>query len=181
MGRATRRPGHHNRRREVPCPRSPLPALLPGYGVLRCSRDHLQLNHEVRCRHQEGPVRKHCHVRWHHHVPWYRRQDAKGDHCPGSLHHQDQDYRSPREEVLRLDRRLHPDFPLHLPADVDLQAGVRRVRPWHCPQEVLLSCRLENLTQSLEPNLIQLLFSVLPFFVIIEYNLSTVSMNKKFV
>merc|ERR1711997_1407090 len=45
----------------------------------------------------------------------------------------------PREEVLRLDRRLHPGFPLHLPADVDLQAGVRRVRPWHCPQEVLLS------------------------------------------
>merc|ERR1712039_494913 len=67
------------------------------------------------------------------------------------------------------------------PADVDLQAGVRRVRPWHRPQEVLLSCQLENLTQSLGPNLIQLLFSVLPFFVIIEYNLSTVSMNKKFV
>merc|ERR1711890_94915 len=44
----------------------------------------------------------------------------------------------PREEVLRLDRRLHPGFPLHLPADVDLQAGVRRVWPWHCPQEVLL-------------------------------------------
>merc|ERR1712130_903983 len=35
------------------------------------------------------------------------------------------------EEVLRLDRRLHPGFPLHLPADVDLQAGVRRVRPIH--------------------------------------------------
>merc|ERR1712008_54698 len=46
---------------------------------------------------------------------------------------------SPREEVLRLDRRLHPGFPLHLPADVDLQAGVRRVRPIHCPPQVLLS------------------------------------------
>merc|ERR1711972_916004 len=45
----------------------------------------------------------------------------------------------PREEVLRLDRRLHPGFPLHLPADVDHQAGVRRVRPIHRPQEVLLS------------------------------------------
>merc|ERR1712122_471017 len=106
---------------------------------------------------------------------------AEGDHRSGSLHHQDQDHRSPREEVLRLDRKLHPGFPLNLPADVDLEAGVRRVRPWHCPQEVLLSCQQENLTQSLEPNLIQLLFSVLPFFVIIEYNLSTVSMNKKFV
>merc|ERR1712002_799754 len=28
---------------------------------------------------------------------------------------------------------------LHLPADVDLQAGVRRVRPLHRPQEVLLN------------------------------------------
>merc|ERR1712192_169300 len=64
---------------------------------------------------------------------------AEGDHRPGSLHHQDQDHRSPREEVLRLDRRLHPGFPLHLPADVDLQAGVRRVRPIHCPPQVLLS------------------------------------------
>merc|ERR1712180_3909 len=45
----------------------------------------------------------------------------------------------PREEVLRLDRRLHPGFPLHLPADVDLQAGVRRVRPLHRPPQVLLS------------------------------------------
>merc|ERR1719305_752495 len=41
--------------------------------------------------------------------------------------------------VLRLDWRLHPGFPLHLPADVDLQAGVRRVRPIHCPPQVLLS------------------------------------------
>merc|ERR1712173_190933 len=45
----------------------------------------------------------------------------------------------PREEVLRLDRRLHPGFPLHLPADVDLQAGVRRVRPLHRPPQVLLN------------------------------------------
>merc|ERR1712211_134601 len=48
----------------------------------------------------------------------------------------------PREEVLRLDRRLHPGFPLHLPADVDLQAGVRRVRPIHRPPQVLLSAIL---------------------------------------
>merc|ERR1712002_1253427 len=44
-----------------------------------------------------------------------------------------------REEVLCLDRRIHPRFPLHLPADVDLQAGIRRVWPIHCPQKVLLS------------------------------------------
>merc|ERR1712008_470891 len=29
-------------------------------------------------------------------------------------------------------------FPFHLPTDVDHQARVRRVRPIHCPQEVLL-------------------------------------------
>ena len=120
-------------------PRGPLPALIPGNGGLRHPRDHLQLHHEVRRRHQEGPVRQHRAVRRHHHVPRYRRQDAEGDHRPRPLHHQDQDHRSPREEVLRLDRRIHPGLPLHLPADVDLQAGVRRVRPIHCPPQVLLS------------------------------------------
>merc|ERR1712184_17200 len=125
--------------REVPLPRGSLPAFLPRNGGLRHPRDHLQLHHEVRRGHQEGPVRQHRHVRRHHHVPWYCRQDAEGDHRPGSLHHQDQDHRSSREEVLRLDRRLHPGFPLHLPADVDLQAGVRRVRPIHCPPQVLLN------------------------------------------
>ena len=49
------------------------------------------------------------------------------------------DHCSPREEVLRLDRRLHHGLCVHLPADVDHQAGVRRVRPIHRPQEVLLS------------------------------------------
>merc|ERR1712018_991531 len=56
------------------------------------------------------------HVRWHHHVPRYCRQNAEGDHRSCPLHHQDQDHRSPREEVLRLDRRIHPGLPLHLPA-----------------------------------------------------------------
>jgi actin-related protein len=39
-----------------------------------------------------------------------------------------------------LDRRLHPLVALHLPADVDLQAGVRRVGPVHRAPQVLLSC-----------------------------------------
>uniref|UniRef100_A0A8C0U7Q0 Actin, cytoplasmic 2-like n=1 Tax=Cyanistes caeruleus TaxID=156563 RepID=A0A8C0U7Q0_CYACU len=41
------------------------------------------------------------------------------------------DHRPARAQVLRVDRRLHPGVPLHLPADVDQQAGVRRVRPLH--------------------------------------------------
>merc|ERR1712010_169221 len=61
---------------------------------------------------------------------------------------------SSREEVLRLDRWLHPGFPLHLPVHVDLKGGVRRVRCLHRPQEVLLesysifpSARLLNQNQ----------------------------------
>merc|ERR1712048_1352135 len=50
----------------------------------------------------------------------------------------------PRAQVLGLDRRLHPLVALHLPADVDLQAGVRRVRPVHCPPQVLLSTLLRE-------------------------------------
>merc|ERR1719445_2978400 len=45
-----------------------------------------------------------------------------------------------------VDRRIHPVFPVHLPADVDHQAGVRRVRPIHCPQEVLLRSYILNLS-----------------------------------
>merc|ERR1712194_217159 len=51
---------------------------------------------------------------------------------------EDQDHRAPGAQVLRVDRRLHPLVALHLPADVDLQAGVRRVGPLHRPPQVLL-------------------------------------------
>merc|ERR1712164_196054 len=50
-----------------------------------------------------------------------------------------QDHCAARAQVLCLDRRLHPLVALHLPADVDLQAGVRRVGPVHRPPQVLLS------------------------------------------
>merc|ERR1719187_839813 len=61
-----------SRRCPPPLPRGSLPAFLPRNGGLRSSRDHLQLHHEVRRGHQEGPVRQHRHVRRHHHVPRYR-------------------------------------------------------------------------------------------------------------
>merc|ERR1712007_156494 len=67
---------------------------------------------------------------------------AEGDHRPCPQHHEDQDHRSSREEVLRLDRWLDPGFPLHLPVHVDLKGGVRRVRFLHRPQEVLLESYL---------------------------------------
>merc|ERR1712055_151840 len=52
---------------------------------------------------------------------------------------------APREEVLRMDRWLHPRLPVHLPADVDLQAGVRRVRTLHRPPQVLLNSTVNHL------------------------------------
>merc|ERR1712232_746050 len=52
-----------------------------------------------------------------------------------------QDHRAPGAQVLRVDRRLHPLVALHLPADVDLQAGVRRVGTIHRPPQVLLRAR----------------------------------------
>merc|ERR1712136_61683 len=47
--RIARWTSHHHWQRTFPCPRSPLPAILLGNGILRCPRDHLQLHHEVRC------------------------------------------------------------------------------------------------------------------------------------
>merc|ERR1712002_706246 len=137
--RASRRPGHHHWQREVQVPGGSLPAFLPWHGVMRNPRDHLQLHHEVRRGHQEGPLRQHCPLRWHHHVPRYRRSYAKGNHRLGSFHHEDQDYRSSREEILCLDRWLHLGFSLHLPGNVDLQAGVRRGWSRHCPPQMLLN------------------------------------------
>eukprot|EP00091_Calanus_sinicus_P000624 TRINITY_DN10539_c0_g1_i4.p1 TRINITY_DN10539_c0_g1~~TRINITY_DN10539_c0_g1_i4.p1 ORF type:complete len:110 (-),score=22.20 TRINITY_DN10539_c0_g1_i4:157-438(-) len=50
------------------------------------------------------------------------RMQRKSRPCP--IYHQDQDHCSSRKEILRLDWRIHPCFSLHLPADVDLQAGI---------------------------------------------------------
>merc|ERR1711997_69650 len=46
---------------------------------------------------------------------------------------------STSKKILRMDRRIHLGFPLHLPTDVDHQARIRRMRPIHCPQKMLLS------------------------------------------
>merc|ERR1711890_115068 len=46
---------------------------------------------------------------------------------------------APPERKYSVSGRIHPGLPVHLPADVDHQAGVRRVRPIHCPPQVLLN------------------------------------------
>ncbi|TKR82578.1 hypothetical protein L596_016277 [Steinernema carpocapsae] len=73
-------------------------ALFPGNGIRRNPRDLVQLDHEVRHRHPQGPLRQHRPLRRHHHVPWNRRSHAEGDHRPRPQHHEDQDHRSPERK-----------------------------------------------------------------------------------
>ncbi|VDM36422.1 unnamed protein product [Toxocara canis] len=62
----------------------------------------------------------------------------QGDHSSGAEHDEDQDHRTPREEILCVDRWLYPRFPLDLPADVDLEAGIRRIWTFNCPSQMFL-------------------------------------------
>ena len=72
-------------------------------------------------------------------VSRYRRPYAERDLGPRPTHHEDQDHRPTREEILRLDWRIHLGFPLHLPTDVDQQTRIRRIWPIHCSPKMLLS------------------------------------------
>ena len=63
-------------------------------------------------------------VWWNHHVPRYLRSHAEGNHSSCSVLDESQDHRSPRAQVLRLDRWFHLGLSVYLPANVDLQAGV---------------------------------------------------------
>merc|ERR1711972_1270254 len=63
----------------------------------------------------------------------------KGAHCFGALNDEDQGRGTSGAQVLGVDWRLDPVLAEHLPADVDLEGRVRRVRPYHRPPEVLLS------------------------------------------
>merc|ERR1711972_1055497 len=63
----------------------------------------------------------------------------KGAHCFGALNDEDQGRGTSGAQVLGVDWRLDPVLVEHLPADVDLEGRVRRVRPHHRPPEVLLS------------------------------------------
>ena len=119
---------------------APRPSSSPPSSAWRrpASTSHLQLDHEVRRRHPQGPVRQRRPLGRHHHVRRHRRPHVQGDHRPRARLDEGQDHRAPGAQVLRLDRRLHPLVALHLPADVDLQAGVRRVGPLDRAPQVLL-------------------------------------------
>lgn len=134
--------------------------------VSRYSWDHVQKRHEMWRRHPQGLEPQHRYVGGKHHVPFYRWTHTKRDRwsggrrdensgnlhslsitltkCPATVpqwHHVCLGPLPPWEEVLGVDRWLHPGLSDHLPADVDQQTGVRRGRTSHRPQEVLLSSR----------------------------------------
>ena len=119
-------------------PRGALQPVHRGHGGGGYPRDHLQLHHEVRRGHPQRPVLQHRPLRRYHHVPGCRRSHVQRDHRAGAVIHEDQGCRAPRAQVLRVDRRFHPRVALHLPADVDRQVRVRRVRSLHRPPQVLL-------------------------------------------
>merc|ERR1712072_1390331 len=75
----------------------------------------------------------------HHHVLGHRRPHVERDHRARASVDEGQDHRAPGAQVLGLDRWLDPVVALHLPTDVDLEAGIRRVGPVHRAPQVLLS------------------------------------------
>merc|ERR1712222_15383 len=70
-----------------------------------------------------------------------RRAHDKGAHGARTVDDEDQSGRPARAEVLRVDRWIYSLLAEHLPADVDLEGGIRRVGPDHRAQEVLLRLR----------------------------------------
>lgn len=110
-----------------------LTSLISRHGNTRHSRDHLPLHNAIRHGYQEGPVCQYGALWRKHHVPWHRRSDSEGDSGLGSRFHEDQDNRSSRKEIFRLDRWKHSGEFDDLPADVDIEIGVRRSRTHHRP------------------------------------------------
>merc|ERR1712205_262154 len=72
-------------------------------------------------------------------VPGDRRADDEGAHGAGAVDDEDQGHRAVGAQVLCVDRRVDFVVAVDLPADVDLEAGVRRVRADDRAPEVLLS------------------------------------------
>jgi hypothetical protein len=75
-----------------------------------------------------------------HHVPGSLGPYAEGDHCSCPVVDEGQDHCSSGAQVLGLDRWFDSGVPVDLPADVDLEAGVRRERPFDRAPQVLLRC-----------------------------------------
>merc|ERR1712007_113015 len=62
----------------------------------------------------------------------------------GALNDEDQGRGTSGAQILGVDWWLNPVLAEHIPADVDLEGRVRRVRPHHRSPEVLLSASLQE-------------------------------------
>merc|ERR1712205_62282 len=96
-------------------------------------------DHEVRRGHSQGLVRERGAVGRHDDVPGDRRADDEGAHGAGAVDDEDQGHRAAGAQVLCVDRRVDFVVAVDVPADVDLEAGVRRERADDRPPQVLLS------------------------------------------
>ena len=77
-------------------------------------------------------------VWWIHHVPWYLRPHAKGDYCSRPILNESQNHRTTRAKILCVDWWVYLGLSIYVPADVDLEARVRRKRSLHRPPQMLL-------------------------------------------
>ena len=139
--RVARREHHLLAKRAVPLPRGAVPAQLGRQGSDGDPRHHLLVHHEMRCRHPPRPLPERRPVRWLHDVARHRRAHDEGALLPGTFYSEGEGHRTAGEEVQRVDRRLHSFVAQHLPADVDLEDGVRRERSDDCPPQVHLETR----------------------------------------
>ena len=114
-------------------------ALVFGPWNSGCSRDHFQLDYEVRYRYPKRFVLEYSVVRRYHHVPRHCGPYAQRNRQLGAQLNESQDHCTTRAQVLCLDRWLHFGFSVHIPEHVDFKAGVWRVRPIDCPQKMLLN------------------------------------------
>ncbi|TKR95432.1 hypothetical protein L596_009602 [Steinernema carpocapsae] len=80
------------------CPEAVFQPSFLGMESAGNPRDLVQLDHEVRHRHPQGPLRQHRPVRRHHHVPWNRRPHAEGDLLTCAQHDEGQDHRPSRAQ-----------------------------------------------------------------------------------
>merc|ERR1712151_1432348 len=88
--------------------------------------------------HSQGPVLQCGVVWWNHHVRRHRRTHDQRTDSPRAFYHENQSRGSSRAQVLSLDRRVDPFFPVDFPANVDLEGGVRRVWSDNRAPQVLL-------------------------------------------
>lgn len=131
--------GDNHRKRTFPLSRIIVPAIVLGNGIGWHPRDHIQLNHEMWCGHQEGFVCQHSVVWRHHYVSRNSRPHAKRDHIARTVHHENQNHRSTRTKILSLDRWINLGVTVHFPTNVDFKNRIWWERSIHCTQKMLLN------------------------------------------